>query len=454
MFAALSIALALGPAPGPTPGPAPAAASAARAVTLTPHAGFADNPLKGFVPYQGRYAGKDGAPLFPHSLEFQYIKAADLMSGPETFTFAKGLEPILQDVASRGRRLVLRVYLDYPETRGTGVPRYLLDAGLTMRPYKEFGGGRSPDYEDERLVAALEALIAALGERYDGDPRLGVVQLGLLGHWGEWHTYPHEDWFASEAVRRRVLAAYTKAFRKTPLVARYPDAVTLDYPVGLHDDSFAFATLPTHDPDDDWFFLTRLKAAGGGEIWKTRSIGGEVRPEVQRALFHPDRRAEGMQDYAACVERAHASWLINQYVFNRKVPDEVRAAAVAGAKALGYRFAATAARVERNGDDVTVRLTFANRGVAPFPHDWPVRVGLFAADGTELAGTAADWDFNTLLPGNPVTRTATFTIPAGFDPKSGTVGVTIPDPLPAVPPLRFANTETDEQGVLRLGPLP
>ena len=452
MPAALLLALALNPAPAAAP--TARAEAATRAATLTPHAGFADNPLKGFVPYQADDTGKNGAPTFPHSLEFQYVKAADLMSGPETFTFDAGLEPVLEDVASRGRRLVLRVYLDYPDTRGTGVPQYLIDAGLEMRPYKEFGGGRSPDYEDERLVAALEALIANLGERYDGDPRLGVVQLGLLGHWGEWHTYPHEDWFASEAVRRRVLAAYTQAFPKTPLVARYPDAVTLDYPVGLHDDSFAFATLPTDDPDDDWFFLTQLQAAGGGDVWKTRSIGGEVRPEVQKALFDPNRNAKGMQDYAACVECAHASWLINQYVFNRKVPDEVRAAAVAGAKALGYRFAATAARIERSGDDVTVKLTFANRGVVPFPHDWPARVGLFAADGTELAGAAADWDLSSILPNDPVTKTATFTLPAGFGSKSGTVGVTIPDPLPAAPPLRFANERTDEQGVLRLGPLP
>ena len=30
--------------------------------------------------------------------------------------------------------------------------------------------------------------------RYDGDPRIGFVQLGLLGFWGEWHTYPYDGY--------------------------------------------------------------------------------------------------------------------------------------------------------------------------------------------------------------------------------------------------------------------
>ena len=450
--------------------PATVAPPATRAVELTPTDGFADNPLKGFVPFRADYTGDDGEPVFPHGLEFQYVKLSDLMDGPGSFTFETGLEPILNDVAGRGHRLVLRPYLDYPDTPGTGVPKFLLDAGLKMRRYKQFGGGRSPDYEDERLVTALEAFIRALGERYDGDPRLGVVQTGLLGHWGEWHTYPHDDWFASEATQRRVLAAYDAAFRTTPTMVRYPSPVTLNYPLGFYDDSFAFATLPTGRAEDDWFYLAKLKAEGGGDVWKTEMVGGEVRPEVQPVLFAdapkrgrvlepeeylaPDEAAEKAQDFAECVRETHASWLINQHLF-RGVgfePGE-KDRAVAAAKSLGYRFTATRAEVSRNGSRATVRLTFRNRGVAPFYHDWPARVGLFAADGAELAGAAADWELSKVLPGTEVTKEATFALPETV-PAGATVGILIPDPLPGARPLRFANTQTDGHGVLRLGAVP
>jgi len=31
--------------------------------------------------------------------------------------------------------------------------------------------------------------LPTLYQRYDGDTRIGYIQLGLLGFWGEWHTW-------------------------------------------------------------------------------------------------------------------------------------------------------------------------------------------------------------------------------------------------------------------------
>ena len=64
-------------------------------------------------------------------------------------------------------------------------------------------------------MTALEGLISAMGKRYDRHPRVAFIQLGLLGFWGEWHTYPRNELFASEKTRRRVLEAYRKAFPKS-----------------------------------------------------------------------------------------------------------------------------------------------------------------------------------------------------------------------------------------------
>ena len=67
--------------------------------------------------------------------------------------------------------------------------------------YNDFGNNGvsvSPDYSDPRLVTALEAFITALGRRYDGDPRIGFITLGLIGFWGEWHTWPYDGWTQPE----------------------------------------------------------------------------------------------------------------------------------------------------------------------------------------------------------------------------------------------------------------
>ena len=66
----------------------------------------------------------------------------------------------------------------------------------------------TPDYEDTRLREAIGRFIAALGRRYDGDPRIGFITAGLLGAGGEWHTHPHTEGFASQAVQAEGMDAY------------------------------------------------------------------------------------------------------------------------------------------------------------------------------------------------------------------------------------------------------
>ena len=107
------------------------------------------------------------------------------------------------------------------------MPQFLLDQGLTLRSWTNAQDHPptvhlTPDYEDPRLRAALTNFICALGARYDGDPRIGFIALGLLGTWGEWHDRPHDEWFASKIVQREVMSAYEAAFKRTRLVARYP----------------------------------------------------------------------------------------------------------------------------------------------------------------------------------------------------------------------------------------
>ena len=119
----------------------------------------ADNPLKGFVPFAGEYT-------FPYSMEFDYVGFATLMSGPNTFTFETGLEPLLDEIEGRGHQAIIRVYLDYPDT-DSSIPQFLIDGGLQVTPYNGSSGqGMSPDYDDANLLSALETFIAAFGARY------------------------------------------------------------------------------------------------------------------------------------------------------------------------------------------------------------------------------------------------------------------------------------------------
>jgi hypothetical protein len=134
------------------------------------------------MPYVGTYRS------FPYSMEFFYIPVRSVMTGPHTFTW-RALDSQLDQLARRGHQAVFRFYLDYP-TKPSGVPSYLLKGGLKVHAYTDYGNATSvsPDSDDPRLRAAMLTLISALGHRYDGDPRIGFIEVGLIGFWGEWHT--------------------------------------------------------------------------------------------------------------------------------------------------------------------------------------------------------------------------------------------------------------------------
>ena len=188
--------------------------------------------------------------------------------------------PLLVEAEGHGHQLVFRPYIDYPG-QPSGLPEHLVGG----RPRALHGARRRmvPDYTDPDLKEAILDFIAAFGAAYDGDPRLGVVQLGLLGFWGEWHTWPHSDWFADAQLQSDVMAAYTDAFSTTLLQVRYASTTSAGLRLGYHDDSFAYSTVG----DIDWFFVPQLERAGATERWAAVPIGGELRPELQTEVFEP-----------------------------------------------------------------------------------------------------------------------------------------------------------------------
>lgn len=418
---------------------------------LAPGTSPPDNPLKGFLPYDGAY---EGAENFPHSLEWFYLPLKDLQTGFSTFTWG-ALDAKLNGIAGRGHQAVFRVYLDYPDLP-YGMPAFL--SHVPFHTYTDHGNGThhtsySPDYAHADLRTALRNFIAALGARYDGDPRIGFITVGLLGFWGEWHTWPHEDWMASVTVMNEVLDAYGTAFDETRLLVREPkDGTGMGQRrLGFHDDSFAYSTLPP----PDWHFWALMTAAGLQNAWRWNPIGGEVRPEVQDCIWDETPCTPSGQGYELCVDTTHASWLLNQGAFEGLVSPQ-RERAEAGARRLGYDFGVTWARglPTAAGRPLAVDLKIRNSGRAPFYYDWPVELGAADASGNLAATWTTGFDLTLLQPGT--TALWSFVQPAhGLPGGSYTLLMRVVNPLPGGKPLRFANAgqDRDRPGWLTLGPL-
>jgi len=398
----------------------------------------ADNPLKGFFPYRGDYAGN-----FPHSMEWEHFSLNQLVTGAGTYDFAP-LEQALEDCALRGHQVVVRVHVDYP-SKETGVPKYLINAGVEMRRYEEYGGGLSPDYDDERLLEALEAFIAEFAKRYDGDPRLGFITVGLLGFWGEWHTYPHEGWFAGEATQNRVLQSYSDHFNKTQLLVRRPAGRSPSLSMGYHDDSFAFSTLPSID----WHFVSQLRRAAVTNHWRRLPIGGELRPELQKRLWQqPIPSDVKHENFDECVQMTHCSWLLAHEIFTERLPDNEHEIASAGARSLGYEIHVSKVSVTSTNTGIHLDLAMENRGVAPFYYDWRVAV-LVRNEGEELVSHEMPWKLTEIQPGKPINWSDL--ISGEFHGGGKELFLLVENPMPNGLPFRFANRQHETEESLRLG---
>ena len=423
-----------------------------------------DNPLKGLVPYSG-----DRRDKFPHSMEFSYVPLGELMSGMTTFNWDP-LEKLLNDVASRGHQAVFRVWMVYPG-RDNGIPTFLIEEGLKVTTWLNNNTAPSPpekvqtpDYNDPRLREALTNFIAVMGEKYDGDPRIGFITAGLLGTWGEWHEYPRQDLFASKETQADVLNAYSAAFRITPVLLRYPagdDHQTYtknaDRPFGYHDDSFAWATLDTGHKANDWFYMPLLKAAGPEAMlkWKTHPIGGEIRPELWGEIFDDQVTDARAQNFEQCVQETHVSWLMDTGM----VGEEQSATRVTNAshavQRMGYEFHVMQASLSREADKARLTVRLRNTGVAPFYYDWKIVVAAIDRSGTVIKEWPTDWKVAGLLPGESP-RTWQLSLKTSEIPTSGELlAFRVVNPLSNGMPLRFANTTERQQadGWFRIGSL-
>lgn len=423
----------------------------------------ADNPLKGLVPYSD-YAD-EGDSHFPHSLEFDYLPLAKLMRGTSDFDW-QPMEALLNKIAARGNQAVFRIWIEYPGQK-SGLPDFLREQGVKVTSWKnrdDKATCHTPDYADERLVSALESFIAALGKRYDGDPRIGFITAGLLGSWGEWHTYPREDLFASPSTQMRVLDSYEKAFNTTPILLRYPVgkgneqmAANAHYQMGFHDDSFAWGTLD-RGKEADWFFMPILKKAGDAALnkWRTQPIGGEVRPELWGQIFDDKPAHSQAQDFAECVRQTHVSWLMESGMFKEQARPARYAGAEAQVRRMGYDFHVSTAEIHRDETKLHVRLTILNQGVAPFYQDWRLELAALGPDGKITHRWPVDWKLTGLLPGDDAREwKASLKLPQVA--LSGlTLALRVLHPLANGKPLRFANAEQNQHapGWLSLITLP
>ena len=401
---------------------------------LLPKAITSDQPLKGWAPYT-----TTGEIHQPYSMVFFYASWKELEPIEGQYEFEKWEKETWTHPRANGKHVIFRIYMDYPN-KESGIPAWLLEKGVETQKYSQHGGGITPNYNHPEMRKSLAKFIAALGKRYNQNPRVAFIQLGLLGHWGEWHTYPQPERFADRTTTKIVVESYRKAFPDKMLMARYPRGyAAIPEWLGFHDDMFPADT----QNGKDWSFLTTLKASGRDGNWKVAPIGGEME------TFHAQKwMLPQYENTLKALLDGHFTWIGPYCPAIVETPGERYLDHCKElVQRMGYDFHIRTyqhKKTIKQGDLIHLRLTGANEGIAPFYYKWPVRLALIDAHG-KVVTTDTDLDIRRWGPGEFKTllTAPSRNLPAGLY----RLGIGVIDPWTKKPRLQFSSKmEMHEDG--------
>lgn len=310
-----------------------------------------------------------------------------------------------------GKHIVLRFVCDFPEDEEhMDIPLWLYEktGGAGTKYHTSYGYGFSPDYNNAVFLEYHQKAVAALGERYGQDTFISYIELGSLGHWGEWHVKSSEGItpMPKQSVREQYVKQWAEAFPKAKLLMRRPFAEGEVYGVGLYNDMAGHA-----ESTETW--LSWIQEGGEydqtGEanglvampdVWYSSPIGGEFTSSIEMEQM----LTTDLDQTVSLIRNSHTTFL------GPKIADsEYLEGYEKVLLNMGYRVwvSQMIARPKMLGG-IEVALTWENSGVAPMYADWPVV--LQAVDnetGEVIAKSMVDFSLSELYPDSALTTKTT-----------------------------------------------
>lgn len=349
-----------------------------------------------------------------------------------------------------GKHLVFRFVCDIPgEEAHMDIPEWLYEkSGKAGKWYDgEYGKGFAPDYNNPTIISCHEQAVKALGEHFGQDGLISYVELGSLGHWGEWHVNYSEgiQRIPREAVREKYILPWTEAFPDARILMRRPFASAEKYGFGLYNDM-------TGQPEATQSWFDWINNGGKydqtGEknvivpmkdFWKTAPSGGEF----TSSLSMEEMLDTNLSGTVEMIREAHTTFL------GPKIPDENYVDGYKEVlKNMGYRLWISMAELKNTAKGSRLKLTWENSGVAPMYKEWPVYVYIEDESGKLVEKSRISIKISSLLPGEKATTLTALETERlnSLLEKGYRLSVGIEDPMTEFPCVRFAMEALYQEG--------
>lgn len=290
-----------------------------------------------------------------------------------------------------------------------------------------------PDWNSTGFLGQWRGLMAELGRRYGDDPRLGYVDVGGYGSYGEWHVEEGER--VSDANGLAIVDAVASAFpaKHVLINTMTPVEFTLKalaaHPhLGIRTDSLGCPDMYSMAAVDE-----RLQS-----VWRTRPFFSEWCTRADPVL--------GAQQ----VRRFHVSTLSsgNMPWSHDALTAAQRSAYATALATAGYRIRLRSLTLPRSiaaGRRLVVRTSWTNQGSAPTYDRWDVRLTFARAGRTVSASLGQQLD--GLVASSR--RTTKVSVPR-LSPGRYDVLVSVVDPTGYSQPMHLANAGRTASGAYRV----
>jgi hypothetical protein len=407
------------------------------------------NPLRGLYRWRGQELAPQPAPAADSYERYSWRQLEPTRDG---YDFS-AIERDLEAAAKAGRKHAFRVRA-LVSAAGLSVPDYLA-VEMKRGWWYDFDRDGSadtyvPDWNDPIFVARAQKLIQALGERYNGDPRISWIDIGMYGNWGEWHMFNFPTIVPSgarpieRANKLLLVDAHWAAFPATQLVMPSEDLEALPYAlrlsptIGWRRDSLGSTTF-TESASFRFF-------RSDPELWRLITQRFRTAPVVTE--FAGPEYQQDPDDFQRALQQARQFGVAlvgnGNAISWSKLSPSGRAAFLELGKTVGYRFELSQLGMPSTlqaGRPFLVSWQWRNVGITPAYEPWQVRLQLRDPQTGSVAWEGrSKLDLRTLAPNStqPLLQSESFLLTETIAAQIYDLTLLVSDPRGQRAPLALA----------------
>nr|MBA4167000.1 DUF4832 domain-containing protein [Chitinophagaceae bacterium] len=389
------------------------------------------NPGRGFATTGKTYNENLSKRMHPKSGVIQQRWYWDEIEPEEGQINFRLIDSVIARAQQNGQQLNFRIMAQDEDMR---VPKWAMAQGV-----------KSPYYDNEVFLKKQEQLIKALARKYDGHPGVCFIDIGTVGHWGEWHTEesnPKEIRMPNLENTHRIIDFYIDNFKKTPLLMLIGWKEGLEYAVsrGVGWRADCWGDMDTAKWNHMGSRYPRaLKIPGVTEAWKRSPVALETCWTFEK--WYDDK-----WDIDYILGKAlewHASEVNNG---SEAIPAAWWGKTLAFEKKLGYRFVLKKISYPLKagaGKDVACKMEWENKGVAPVYNPYYLSVRL--SRNGKTFNIITDTDVRKWYPGTSMVNTSVH-LPAKMETGKYKVEVGLVKPGTAEAAINLANEGRSTDG--------